>query len=566
MKKKILVLLMIVTTLISYFVTIISADGLSWYYSGYTDSLLSSEAADYCGSAGYYSPDEVSGNNNPYKVFRSSIQCEIKIRLIYGSHFSVQTPTAWNTHIVRDVIPYLQAIIDQEEVPRGKFTDYAVVPQNNKAFISKAITIGTAPYDEITVDAIGSLDITKESERYFYIDGPGGYVGLYPGGANVTYIDFTLYYNNPINAFIPSVFPRNDSFISDAIIYSGIGFESYLTLPYMGTYPSQTQFAKFGLAVKSFTIRYINPFVRSPLQEYGYAYPCYVAYSNYGMPFYQYWVANGDGHLPEEGDYTDFKQQAQNVIYYSTSTSARPKEDMRKQTYYIMGDSDNFNGTWYDLGQLGASGMYCQYLYGNIAEQLISYSVHYQQIIYDYIYIDYSGKIYSQGFYELTAFGSPYDTTESETLSLPNLAPYTGYTNFEEYYFGFGGFVSPPVVDMYVSGEGGNGADTEYITESLYLDYFAAWDDTDGWFSGICNFFVSLFTHTLKAVLYNLVVWILVDAPLVSNLTRPIFLSVMVTSDAISEWVIPLLSIGGLLITFVMTYLFIKLLRRFIWK
>lgn len=106
----------------------------------------------------------------------------------------------------------------------------------------------------------------------------------------------------------------------------------------------------------------------------------------------------------------------------------------------------------------------------------------------------------------------------------------------------------------------------ELDISGLYQPISIEYKEGDNLFQDIGTFFTQLFTKVLPNIFNNFIVWFMCESPLISNLTKPVYLTARMTGDYLAQYVVPLVSalglFGGLVGFMILTKFIVGLLRR----
>lgn len=94
--------------------------------------------------------------------------------------------------------------------------------------------------------------------------------------------------------------------------------------------------------------------------------------------------------------------------------------------------------------------------------------------------------------------------------------------------------------------QGDNNINGDIDISQFYKSVNPRFSLEDGLLEGLQDFFSSLFTDTLPNILNNFVVWFMCESPLISTITKPIFLLAHLTVGYTISWVVPFLTSLGL--------------------
>lgn len=501
-------------------------------------------------------PYHAAGYENSYKHIADNVEVQYTmfVTVQYSTDPQFYHQRGIKRHFETDVLPYLRACYYQTEIPKGKFTQYSTIGQNNKEYIDRAFRFAVPDfcrdYDEISIYQF--IDSNSYGEFYYIDNGEpviDGDTLVYSTSYPTVYIRFELTWNVPFRSLLPNVVKGGNEAWDKARdrLLNEVGICGYCYLPeYNGYYGGDS--LDLLLSEVSAIFTFSDAIIQKASGEDS-TYPLMCSYSNFPCP--------GANRLQENANVW-----VTGVDFYSDGYSLQPRE---------LCDAINF--TRRDITNGYEDFQYNMFVsYMNVADPNMTlthqyvtgdFSVWYQ----DELWNPYNNEIL---MYLVKCYGAPYMSEYStdygivESIGLPRFEDAAAW--FDAYLFTTGLVVYYNSEGQYSFIKQSSTSNTDYDISSLYTSYFADWDDSAGWFQGICNFFVSLFTHTLPAIFYNLMIWAFCESPVVSNVTRPLFLGVVETGNAIKTWVFPFLTISGILTAFIMTLLVLKIIKRYLKK
>lgn len=501
-------------------------------------------------------PYHAVGYENSYEHIADNVEVQYKMMVTveYSTDPQFSHERKIKRHFENDVLPYLRACYYQTEIPKGKFTQYSTIGQNNKEYIDRAFRFAIPDfcrdYDEISIYqfadslALGGFYYIDHGEPV--IDGDTvAYYTTYP----TVYIRFELTWNVPFRSLFPNVVRGGEEAWDKAKdrLLNEVGICGYFYLPeYNGYYGGDS----IDLLLTEVTGQYtFSDAIIQKASGDSSTYPLMCAYTNFPCPGANRLQANAN-------------VWAGVIDFYSEGYSLKKRELCQTTGWSGRDVTNGYEDFQYNMFVV----------YTNLADPNVTVT---HQYVNEICSVWYQNELWNPYDSEVLAYlckcyGSPYMSEYStdygyvESIGLPKFEDAAAW--FDAYLFTTGLVVYYNSEGQYSFIKQSTTSNSEYDISSLYTSYFADWDDSAGWFQGICNFFVSLFTHTLPAIFYNLMIWVFCESPVVSNVTRPLFLGVVETGNAIKTWVFPFLTISGILTAFIMTLLVLKIIKRYLKK
>lgn len=98
--------------------------------------------------------------------------------------------------------------------------------------------------------------------------------------------------------------------------------------------------------------------------------------------------------------------------------------------------------------------------------------------------------------------------------------------------------------------------------DEFYKDISVKFSTDEGIVKGLSKFFADLFVVTLPNIINNFIVWFMCESPLLSSVTRPIYMIARISGDYLTQWLLPIIaSLGGFGFFLVLVFVIKRLIR-----
>lgn len=466
----------------------------------------------------------------------------------------------------KELIAYLEGVAGGYQVKYNDLTNYhadRVSWSNDMSGLGTVVQFGNIVDGMSNYDNIQLVDIVEDQSMY--ITGTSyPYVSTseltsYVGTLRYNKYRFALTWKNCNDASINQVYTAQsgeiESYFGNGMTYqvnNTCVMESYVVLPQLQRF---CELSGYDYAFDT-THRFIFPvsFVRF---EVKFDKPIAVNASAYSAesskPLVYYFtncMAIGHNQLKLMQAYSEPLEGAEIETFVGTSLTQNGNNQVQKRVgnWFGLPYADYpINTPWTNLAEEYDKACSGYYFYNQIDPGTNPVTIIGGNVSMNYSWIE------GDYWYFLNGYGEGYRLTQNgETVS-------TKFRDIDSYVFSFGAgcwFQQRfGLTDSY-----GNGGTGGYSTDNLYFDVSYEW----GEFSifELFNFLAHFFTQVIPKTFANFIIWVFVDSPLISNATRPLFLSLVGFKDFIGKYLLTPIGVLGTFGAFLIGFVIVKIIRR----
>lgn len=191
-----------------------------------------------------------------------------------------------------------------------------------------------------------------------------------------------------------------------------------------------------------------------------------------------------------------------------------------------------------------------RYYNTTIQQNALNYIVSDYTITYQQQLVDGAGSIFD--YYMRVGVYENYDSLDAVQLSnLYNNAPFSASATV----------LYQPKANVQIANNNGFQLG-EINADKLYQSTAIVYNTDGNLFQDIANFFGALFTVTIPAIINNFIVWFMLEAPLISNVTGPLYSIGHTTGSIITQFMLPLIASVGIFGAVFVLVLVVKLIVR----